>query len=341
MISPAKKIRTRLALPVLAVAMSLALAGCGGGKPANEEKPKSQPVQGGTELAALWPLTGEKVEGATPEHPVMVVKIDNTSASRPQVGLRQADMITEELVEGGMTRLAVMFYSKVPDNVGPVRSMRATDIGVVKPAHGVLVASGGAPPTLSRMRSSNVTFFEEGGPGYYRNSARRAPYNLFVHLDQLAKKLKKQAVVPASYLPWGTAADFAGGQPATRIQAKFSGSHTTTWQFQGGKYVNANSNAAEGDRFNPDTVLVLRVKQGDAGYRDPAGNPVPESIYKGTGNAMVFHNGQMVRATWKKGSLQTPLSLSTAAGPLKVPAGKVWIELVPTQNDGGDVTFGQ
>ncbi len=39
--------------------------------------------------------------------------------------------MVEELVEGGLTRLAVFFYSQVPDNAGPVRSMRASDIGIV------------------------------------------------------------------------------------------------------------------------------------------------------------------------------------------------------------------
>ena len=78
---------------------------------------------------------------------MFVVKIDNSENSRPQVGLGRADLITEELVEGGSTRLAVFYYQHVPKLVGPVRSMRATDIGIVKPAKADLVASGGAPPT--------------------------------------------------------------------------------------------------------------------------------------------------------------------------------------------------
>ena len=66
---------------------------------------------------------------------------------RPQVGLSDADLVTEELVEGGITRLAVSYYQTIPENVGPVRSMRATDIGIVQPLKATLVASGGAPPS--------------------------------------------------------------------------------------------------------------------------------------------------------------------------------------------------
>jgi hypothetical protein len=86
-------------------------------------------------------------------------------------------------------------------------------------------------------------------------------------------------------------------------------------------------------------VLVLRVREGDAGYLDPAGNKVPETLYFGKGPALLFHNGQLVRGTWTKKSRKHPVTLSTAAGTLKVPAGHTWIELVPIDKDGGKVTF--
>lgn len=327
----------RLVALLTALVLSVSLAACGldGGA----KKPDSQPIQGGTRLAALWPLTGEPVNEATPDHPVLVTKIDNSANSRPQLGLNKADLITEELVEGGMTRLAVFFYRNLPKVAGPVRSMRASDIGIVKPAHAVLVASGAAPPTIARLKKAKVTFFTEGGPGYFRDGSRHAPYNLMVDIPKLAKTLKKEAIVPASYLPWGNEKDFGGGQPARTVNAIFSRSHTTSWRYQGGKYHNDNSFAADDAQFVPDSVLVVRVRLGDAGYLDPAGNRVPETIYSGRGQFMLFHQGQVVRGTWTKKSKETPIQLSTRAGPLKVPAGHVWVELVPNQNRGGNVTF--
>ena len=330
---------TRLLAVLTAFVLCVTLTACGGGDKESGKKADSQPVAGGTKLAALWPLTGEPVTGGTPDHPVLVTKIDNTANSQPQLGLKKADLITEELVEGGMTRLAVFFYQHLPDVAGPVRSMRASDIGIVKPAHAVIVASGAAPPTIGRLKHANVTFYTEGGPGYFRESSRHAPYNLMVHLPELAKAVKKKAVVPASYLPWGKAADFTGVRPAKSIDAIFSRGHTTSWRFQGGKYHNQNSNAADGDQFVPDNILVVRVRETDAGYLDPAGNHVPETIYSGTGKMQLFHNGQVVNGTWKKESKKTPIQLFTAAGPLKVPAGHTWVELVPRDKDGGSVVF--
>lgn len=322
---------------VLAALLSLVLSACGGDD--SEGRPDSQPVEGGTELAALWPLTGLPAPATTPKRPVLVTKIDNTDSSRPQLGLRKADLITEELVEGGMTRLAVFFYSHLPSVAGPVRSMRASDIGIVKPAHAVIVASGAAPPTVKRLKDAGITFFTEGGPGYFRSGNRSAPYNLFVNLPKLASSARSKSVVPASYLPWGKGSDFTGSQQARHVNAVFSRSHTTTWEYRGGKYHNTNSNASSNGQFLPDNVLVLRVREGDAGYLDPGGNKVPETIYSGTGPLMLFHGGKMVRGTWKKGSRETPLKLRTRSGTLRVPAGHTWIELVPVDKDGGSVSF--
>jgi hypothetical protein len=331
------------ALVALTIVASLVLASCGGkddDKKA-EDRPSSQPTQGGTELAAVWPLTGLPAPAETPDHPVMVVKIDNSEASEPQIGLGKADMVVEELVEGGITRLAAMFYSKLPTKAGPVRSARASDIGVVTPTHAVLVASGMAPPTVARLNAAKVRYFTMGAPGVVRDpdGLHDLLHSVFVDLPKLAKSLKKHPVVPASYLPWGQESDFAGGQPAAGMSVQFSGGSTTTFKYnaQTKKYLNTNSHANADDQFKPDSVLVLRVREGDAGYRDPAGNPVPETLFFGKGQLMLFHNGQVTRGTWSKAKRESSLVLTTAAGAMKVPAGHVWIELLPNKKNGGAV----
>jgi hypothetical protein len=326
------------AVVALAAVAALGLAGCSGdaSDPVEDEGPDEQQTAEGISLTGQWPLTGLPADGAAPGHPVMVVKIDNSSNSSPQVGLSSADLVTEELVEGGTTRLAVFYYSKLPRQAGPVRSMRATDIGIVQPAEAVLVASGGAPPTVRRVKEAGIKTFTEGAIGYSRDGGRTAPYNLMMSLPTLGKSLKTPQP-PEDYLPWGSVDDAPEGRPAKRIGAQFSGGHTTNWQYKGGKYVNLNSFAPGNDQFRPETVLVLRVKVGDAGYRDPAGNPVPETRFTGKGQAMLFNGGKLVRGSWKKAGLDAPIELSTKSGKLKVPPGKVWIELVPA--NGGNVTF--
>ena len=131
-----------------ALALSAVLVGCGGDDSSDGSSPTAeQSVQGGGEIASDWPLTGLPVSGdesASQTHPVLVTKIDNTYASSPQAGLGEADLVVEELGEGGLTRLAAFFYSQLPERVGPVRSMRASDIGIVSPVDASVVTSGAA-----------------------------------------------------------------------------------------------------------------------------------------------------------------------------------------------------
>jgi hypothetical protein len=325
----------------LLLSASLLLAGCGGKDASSDETtPASQKVAGGSTLDSTWPLTGLPVSGAesaSQDHPVLVTKMDNTYASAPQLGLSHADMVVEELVEGGLTRLAAFYYSDIPGVVGPVRSMRASDIGIVSPVDASVVTSGAAARTIARIKGAGIPFFAEGSTGFARDNSRSAPYNLFANLTDVAGGIKQDESRPDDYLPWGDEKDFPKGQVAKTISATFSGGHTTNWSFQDGGYVNENTYAADGDEFPADTVLVLRVQVGDAGYLDPAGNPVPETKFTGSGQAMLFHDGRLVRGTWKKDSLTSALTLSTQAGKLAVPAGHTWIELVPAAN--GDVTF--
>jgi hypothetical protein len=325
---------------VLLTATSLLLVGCGGGDDSSDKKPASQEVAPSEEVAATWPLTGLPVSGdedVEKTYPVLVTKIDNTYASSPQLGLGQADLVVEELVEGGLTRLAAFYYSQLATKVGPVRSMRASDIGIVSPVDASVVTSGAAGQTIARIDKAGIDFYQEGAKGLYRDDDRSAPYNVFADLTVVAETAEQDAARPADYLPWGEEADFPSGRPATTIAASFGAGHTTNWTYDGQGYVNGNTYAAQGDHFPADTVLVLKVKVGDAGYRDPAGNPVPETKLVGRGQALLFHGGRLVRGTWAKTALDAPITLATKAGPLTVPAGHTWIELVPAAN--GKVTF--
>jgi hypothetical protein len=334
----------RLALSLSALtAAGLLLTACGGSSSSSPQAGESpQKVQGGQTVPQFWPLTGLKVSaGKTSalDHPVLVAKMDNTFSSQPQVGLSKADMVVEELVEGGLTRLAAFYYSEIPDNVGPIRSMRASDIDVVSPVHASMVTSGAAGRTIARIKGAKIPFYGEGTKGMYRSSDRAAPYNLLVHLNEVAKAAKAKATTPPDYFQWGNGQDLPKGIKVTTISAQFSGGHTTQWKFENGSYHNLNSNAPQGDQFPATNVIVLRVREGDAGYLDPAGNHVPETLFTGTGNALLFHDGRMIAANWKKGKAATSrVSLTTKKGQkLHVPAGHTWIELVPV--DGGNVVF--
>ena len=79
---------------------------------------------------------------------VLAVKIDDTNAAHPQIGLEDADIVYIEQVEGGLTRLAAIFSTVIPQRVGPVRSARISDIDILSQFGRVAFAYSGAQRKL-------------------------------------------------------------------------------------------------------------------------------------------------------------------------------------------------
>ena len=83
--------------------------------------------------AATCPLTGSPVPGGgpVPQRPALPVKVTNYATARAQTGLNKADIVFEEPVEGGITRFVAVFQCQDASLVGPIRSARNIDIGIL------------------------------------------------------------------------------------------------------------------------------------------------------------------------------------------------------------------
>ena len=338
------KFRVTVAL----TAAALTLTACG--TKAEKDDPKAN-ERDSAKLVERSPLTGLALKNGQPNNPVFVVKVENTEGGQPQYGLNKADLVFEELVEGGLTRLAALYYSNLPSKIGHVRSTRATDIGIAAPVNGQIVASGGAGGTYTRIKKAGIKIFSEdhGAPGFSSDPTKVRPYNRLVNLQTLAKSAKTPQI-PGNYLPFRSSASSAtpstdpsatapAPKTATSLNVGFSNSTHTRWALKHDKWVRVNGHAASGQDFEADTLLVLSARVGDAGYLDPAGNPVPETIFEGTGDATILHGKTVVKGTWHKDGLSGEITLKDSTGAaVSLDPGHVWIELIP--RDGGSVNLG-
>ena len=99
------------------------------------------------------PLTGL---GAPPRGPVVAVKLDDTAAGRPSMGLDKADVIYIEEAEGGLSRM-VAVYASVKPQVEAVRSVRTSDPEVLDSYGKIIrVDSGGGGNALPTMDRANL-----------------------------------------------------------------------------------------------------------------------------------------------------------------------------------------
>jgi hypothetical protein len=61
-----------------------------------------------------------------------------------------------------------------------------------------------------------------------------------------------------------------------------------------------------------------------------SGSSVPATRTVGTGDALVFHNGEVIEGTWSREEITDVFVLSDADGePIVVPPGRLWVTLFP------------
>ena len=163
--------------------------------------------------------------GAAEKRSAITVKIDNTQAGHPKYGVDQADVVYEEVVEGGITRLAAIFNSHDPDRVGPVRSVRKTDQSLVWPIGGVFAYSGGAPYAIASINTAPVVQLDEtrAGPLMFRDHSRDAPRNLYAHVNFMYAKCGPP-VPPPPLFTYRAHSAAVVGVPTTSVRVGFLGS---------------------------------------------------------------------------------------------------------------------
>jgi len=284
------------------------------------------------------PLTG--LPGGAPTRPALIVKIDNAPRARPQVGLNQADVVVEELVEGGITRFAAVFHSQDADPVGPVRSARSTDIGVASALHRPLFAYSGANRVFEEQvrQAPLVDVGARAAPDrYYRERARRAPYNLFSRTTTLYQLAPADAAAPPALFAYrgageapagaGMTAVLRGGvRWAAQVDWEWDGAVSGWWRNQSGR----RHLDGAGRGVAPANVIFQFVEYRDTGLRDTSGAAVPEAQVVGEGDAWVFTGGHLIPGRWSKPSAEAVTRYVDGVGTeIRLAPGRTWVELAP------------
>jgi hypothetical protein len=306
--------------------------------------PKAVPLPGDS------PLTGIGVGGYATGHPALVVKIDNVGKARPQQGINEADVVFEEMVEGGFTRFAAVFHSTPADPVGPIRSARSTDVALLAPLYHPLFSYSGANRDFQKMirESTMVDVGVDYFPGkYYRQKGRKAPQNLFSNTSQLHALASPDAKAPPplfSYRDAGTRPSEPGARPISRAGAKFfyDGKERTTVSYDWDPGANGWSRIQNGQlhvdtlgrKVTPTNVIFQFVDYRNTGYVDSSGAKVPEANVIGSGQAWILSAGYLVEATWEKADAH---AVTVFRGKdhkyIRLLPGRTWVELIPPPID--------
>jgi hypothetical protein len=338
--------RSTVVAAVVALSGSLA-AGCSGGsgKPAaTSPPPPTSASPSATPLhpaVATCPLTGLPPKpGDSIRRVALGVKIDNVDLARPQTGLDRADIVFEETVEGGLTRLFAIFQCSAAPKIGPIRSARTSDGDMLRLLDGAVFGFSGAnPKALAPVAATSkavLISYDALPQYYYRDNSRAAPHNVYsstTRILQAGIARRHGLKAPPAMFVYGHPGYL--GKPAKSMSIRWSSSASAGWTWNGNSAWARTQNGTpdvltDGHRVLANNVVVMSITTRSTGLHDVLGNPSPDDVVTGSGKVWVLRDGRVIRGHWSRPTAAKPMTLRDNHGNvLKLRPGRTWVELLP------------
>lgn len=308
----------------------------------------------------------------------LAVMIENHADSRPQSGLSSADVVYEAVAEGGITRFMGIFYCGIaakPVNFAPVRSAREHYLGWVLEYDALYNHVGGAgrceDPTVDN-RAKALCHIEQLGikdmdqfgisfPTCYRNYDRldhpvATEHTMVCVSDKLIALGKQRGWTNVdedgvswdkNFVPWKFKDDAKETDRGTATSISFAAwkgyeaEYGVKWDYDkvANVYKRFNGGVAHIDH---ETNTQLQAKAVAILFAKETG-PVDEHAHLlyaniGSGEAIVFQDGKVTKAVWKKETKTSRTKFYDASNNKEITftRGQLWIEMLPT---GTDVTY--
>lgn len=296
-----------------------------------------EPVKEAVEIA---PLTGEAVAEEVTQRPI-IVTINNHPAARPQSGLAAADMFYEMLAEGNVTRLLAVYQSKLPENVGPVRSARSYFVDMAKGFGAFYVAHGYSPEAKSMLSNNvvdNINGMNYDGTLFKRSKERVAPHNSYITAENILNGAEKvgasmnysEKVRQAFY-----EAEERGkiGIETSQVDIYYGNNeyfhNSYVYDHQNNRYGRQSAGVDTKDMLTGEAITLANVLFFEMKHQTIDNVGRQDIDLTSGGNAYVFQNGYMREVKWANID-GLPMAVEESGELVKLVPGKSWIHFVPS-----------
>jgi len=344
------KRRVGIAISVLCALLIavLLLAGCRNLFSRSKARPQPRTNQQNAVSTFTCPIDGLPVSTELVYQRPLAVMVENSPASRPQSGLKDACVVYEAVTEGGITRFLAVYVHGAPKVIGPVRSTRPHFINFAREYDAALVHCGQSYEALQILATTpsiyNLDQMKHDKP-FWRDRSRRAPHNLYSSAEKLRAQVQD--------LRWGSAPSIlpnfvskakplSTGPTAETVVIDFRGGVKYGLRFQydkeRGGYVRYMDGKLHTDRETGEpivakNILIQRVTA--AQFPDSKQHTYDVTVV-GSGTGLFIANGHQAPMQWKKHWDGGITSYTDDRGmPLPFQPGQTWVEVLPME---GSVT---
>lgn len=328
--------------------------------------PFADDAAGQAQAAQLDAFTGMPL-GNGDEPAYLGIVVENSPAARPVSGVEDASLVYEVPAEGGITRFLALFSHAPRVAVGPVRSIRPYIIDLVS-SHGAPVAfCGGSEAALAMIKQMKYPAVNELSKpaGFFRDSARHAPHNLYASPDALMKRIagagiaidgartgfvygtvvaevasRESSVVGAAGATGAAApARVAGAasagaadpaRPARGVSARMGVNYTVSWEYaaESGAYIRSVNGRPDVDRSGEHTLAAENVVVVFAATKVLDAEGRLAVGLEGSGKAVVATRGSVIQARWERAAGEPLKLVAEAGGDVILRPGRTWVHVV-------------
>ena len=128
------------------------------------------------------------------ERPIAVM-IDNIGDAKPQIGLNEAYIVYEIIVEGNQTRLMALFKGKNLDIFGPIRSARHYFLDYALENDAIFIHYGWSPKAkkdIQDLNIDNINGIVESTKSFWRIKNKISPHNVVTSTNKILEIIKRK-----------------------------------------------------------------------------------------------------------------------------------------------------
>lgn len=268
----------------------------------------------------------------------MAVMLAGDNVARPLSGLAEADLVFEmPVITGEITRLMAIFVCGQPKEIGSLRSARHDFITLALAFDAIYVHWGGshfAYEKLNKKVIDNLDALPNPYNAFYRKSDIQPPHNGFTSMERLtnsAKKLNYRLEGKFEGYPHYQEPGTRNQEPGTlkihypypyNVKYEYSPETNSYLRWRGGKpEIDKNNN----QQIEAKNVVIMRTKS----YQIEGQYNTVE--VEGSGQALVYQNGQEIKATWQKDKSNQKSKLyffDKKKEEIQFIPGQIWIEVI-------------
>ena len=277
----------------------------------------------------------------------IAIMIDNNVGNNAHVGLQDAYLTYEIIVEGGLTRIMAIFKDVNTSVIGPVRSSRHYFLDYALESDAIYAHYGWstfAENDIKALGVNNINGLYD--KGYYRNYNIAAPHNVFTSIEDLYNVSTSKGYSTTSnnynllnYTPDDIVFnDTIDLLTANNVSMNYSYREVRSYTYDATNsyYLRYMNNSPHTDRdsgevYHYKNIIIMKVNNSTL---DSYGRQDLDTV--GSGEGYYIANGYAIPITWSKASRSAKTHYYYSDNELVVADGNTMIQVVPINSN---ITF--